>query len=174
MSLLTISHVTIRIAGRVLLDEADLAVDPGRRIGLVGRNGAGKSTLLKAIAGDLAIDGGDIRLASRARLGRVKQEAPDGEAYFAASLHNTALPMRLKGTLLRATPAGKPAELVLGVGDAAAEEVVLKLDAPFPHGAEIGTVLEFEGTFESFTKAPFTLTILCSQEKIEGWPAKRK
>ena len=78
MSLLTLTGVTIRIAGRALLDNADLTVDPGRRIGLVGRNGAGKSTLLKAIAGDLTIDGGDIRLAARARLGRVKQEAPSG------------------------------------------------------------------------------------------------
>ncbi len=78
MSLLTLTGITIRIAGRTLLDNADLAVDPGRRIGLVGRNGAGKSTLLKAIAGDLAVDGGDIRLAARARMGRVKQEAPSG------------------------------------------------------------------------------------------------
>jgi ATP-binding cassette subfamily F protein 3 len=80
MSLLTISDVSIRIAGRLLLDGADLAVDAGRRIGLVGRNGAGKSTLLRAIAGEVAIDGGQIRLAARARLGRVKQEAPDGPA----------------------------------------------------------------------------------------------
>ena len=80
MSLLTLSGISIRIAGRLLLDNADLAVDPGRRIGLVGRNGAGKSTLLKAIAGDIGIDGGEIRLAARARLGRVKQEAPSGDA----------------------------------------------------------------------------------------------
>ena len=79
MSLLTLSGITIRLGGRTLLDRADLAVDPGRRIGLLGRNGAGKSTLLKAIAGDLAIDGGEIRLSSRARLGQVKQEAPDGD-----------------------------------------------------------------------------------------------
>ena len=79
MSLLTLTGITIRIAGRTLLDRADLAIDPGRRIGLVGRNGAGKSTLLKAIAGDLAIDGGEIRLANRARLGQVKQEAPEGD-----------------------------------------------------------------------------------------------
>ena len=82
--------------------------------------------------------------------------------------------MRLKGTLLRATPAGKPAELVLGVGDATAEEVILKLDTPFPHAAENGTVLEFEGTIEAFSKTPFTLTVVASQEKIEGWPAKHK
>jgi ATP-binding cassette subfamily F protein 3 len=78
MSLLTLKDVTNRVAGRTLLDRASLAVEPGRRVGLVGRNGAGKSTLLKAIAGDLAVDGGDIRLAARARLGQVRQEAPEG------------------------------------------------------------------------------------------------
>jgi ATP-binding cassette subfamily F protein 3 len=78
MSLLTISAVTLRIGGRTLLEGADLTVDAGRRIGLVGRNGAGKSTLLKAISGDLAVDGGDIRLSSRARMAQVKQEAPSG------------------------------------------------------------------------------------------------
>ncbi len=79
MSLLTLSDVTIRLGGRPLLDGADLAIDAGKRIGLVGRNGAGKTTLLRAIAGDLAVDGGEIRLANRARLGQVKQEAPDGD-----------------------------------------------------------------------------------------------
>lgn len=53
VSLLTITDLTLRIAGRVLLDNASLNVDPGRKIGLIGRNGAGKSTLLAAIAGDL-------------------------------------------------------------------------------------------------------------------------
>jgi ATP-binding cassette subfamily F protein 3 len=80
MSLLTISALTLRIGGRTLLDGADLTVEPGRRIGLVGRNGVGKSTLLRAIAGDISPDGGEIRLAARARLGRVAQEAPSGDA----------------------------------------------------------------------------------------------
>jgi ATP-binding cassette subfamily F protein 3 len=80
MSLLSLNGVVIRIAGRTLLDGASLTVEPGRRIGLVGRNGAGKSTLLKAIAGEIGIDGGEIRLAARARLGGVKQEAPAGDA----------------------------------------------------------------------------------------------
>ncbi len=80
MSLLTCTGVMLRMGGRTLLDGADLAVDAGRRIGLVGRNGAGKSTLLKAIAGDLAVDGGDIRLSSRARMAQVRQQAPSGPA----------------------------------------------------------------------------------------------
>jgi ATP-binding cassette subfamily F protein 3 len=76
--LLTISGLTLRMAGRTLLERADLVIEPGRRVGLVGRNGAGKSTLLRAIAGELAPDGGDIRLSARARLGWVKQTAPHG------------------------------------------------------------------------------------------------
>jgi len=76
--LLAISGLTLRMAGRTLLERADLTIEPGRRVGLVGRNGAGKSTLLRAIAGELAPDGGDIRLSARARLGWVKQTAPHG------------------------------------------------------------------------------------------------
>jgi ATP-binding cassette subfamily F protein 3 len=80
MSLLTITGASLRLGGRVLLDGAELSVDPGRRIGLVGRNGAGKSSLLRAIQGQLALDGGIIRLAARARLAAVAQEAPSGPA----------------------------------------------------------------------------------------------
>jgi ATP-binding cassette subfamily F protein 3 len=80
MSLLAIDDITIRMGGRTLLRGASLAIEAGRRIGLVGRNGAGKSTLLRAISGDLALDGGDIRLAQRARMGQVKQQAPSGNA----------------------------------------------------------------------------------------------
>jgi ATP-binding cassette subfamily F protein 3 len=79
MTVLAIRDLTIRIAGRPLLDGAALQIDTGRKVGLVGRNGAGKSTLLRAIVGDLQPDGGEIRLAQRARLGHVAQEAPGGD-----------------------------------------------------------------------------------------------
>ncbi len=80
MSVLILDTVSYSIAGRNLLDRASLMVDPGRRIGLIGRNGAGKSTLLKLIAGQLQADGGTIRLGARLRMGYVAQEAPGGEA----------------------------------------------------------------------------------------------
>src|SRR3712207_186149 len=102
MTVLAIRTLTLRIAGRTLLDGADLAVDPGRKVGLVGRNGAGKSTLLKAIIGDLQPDGGEIRLAARARLGHVAQEAPGGpdsllQTVLAADTERAALLAELEG-----------------------------------------------------------------------------
>ncbi len=80
MSLLVISGAIIRLGGRALLDGADLTIDPGRRIGLVGRNGAGKSTLLRAITHDIALDGGEMRFARNVRVATVRQEAPEGPA----------------------------------------------------------------------------------------------
>jgi ATP-binding cassette subfamily F protein 3 len=79
MTVLTIRDLTIRIAGRNLLDGANLQIDDGRKVGLVGRNGAGKSTLLRAITHELQPDGGEIRLAARARMAHVAQEAPGGD-----------------------------------------------------------------------------------------------
>ncbi len=80
MSLLVVSRAVIRLAGRTLLDGADLTVDQGRRIGLIGRNGVGKSTLLRAIAGEIGLDAGEIRLASPARLAQIRQEMPEDDA----------------------------------------------------------------------------------------------
>ncbi|MDE2583637.1 MAG: ABC-F family ATP-binding cassette domain-containing protein, partial [Rhodospirillales bacterium] len=108
MALLAVSGAVIRLGGRTLLDGADLAIDAGRRVGLVGRNGAGKSTLLRAVTGELALDGGEIRLAVRARLAAVRQEAPEGPA----SLLDTVLaadPERL--ALLAETEAAPPERL---------------------------------------------------------------
>ncbi|MCW8084107.1 ABC-F family ATP-binding cassette domain-containing protein [Sabulicella glaciei] len=79
MTVLAIRDVTLRMMGRPLLEGASLQVDIGRKVGLVGRNGAGKSTLLRAILGEQPIDAGEIRLAARARLGNVAQEAPAGD-----------------------------------------------------------------------------------------------
>ena len=96
MSVLSLENLSYSIAGRALLDRANLMVDPGRRIGLIGRNGAGKSTLLKLIAGELQPDGGSIRFGQRVRLGYVAQEAPGGdvtplEVVLKADAERTAL-----------------------------------------------------------------------------------
>ena len=76
--MLQITDLTLRIAGRPLLEGASLTLPGGWKAGFVGRNGAGKTTLFRAIAGDIAPDAGAISLPKDARIGRVEQEAPSG------------------------------------------------------------------------------------------------
>ncbi len=76
--MLHVNELTYRIAGRVLIDRATIAVSAGQKVALVGRNGSGKTTLLKLIAGELQPDGGAISVPPRWRIGRVAQDAPAG------------------------------------------------------------------------------------------------
>ena len=56
--MLQINDLTLRIAGRPLLENASLSLPAGAKVGLVGRNGSGKTTLFRAISGELAPDDG--------------------------------------------------------------------------------------------------------------------
>src|SRR2546430_6535760 len=76
--MLVIDDLSLRIAGRLLIDRASAQIPTGARVGVVGRNGTGKTSLFRAIAGELALDQGRIGLPKRARIGRLAQEAPDG------------------------------------------------------------------------------------------------
>jgi len=76
--MLSISDISIRLAGRLLIDRSTVQITPGARVGLVGRNGTGKSTLFRAIRGELATESGSITVPSRWRVGSLAQEAPDG------------------------------------------------------------------------------------------------
>ncbi len=76
--MLIIDDLSVRIAGRLLLDQASARITPGSRIGLVGRNGSGKTTLFNVIAGDQTTEHGHIEITPRWRIGRLAQEAPNG------------------------------------------------------------------------------------------------
>jgi len=76
--MLVIDDLTVRIAGRTLLEGASARIPAGARVGLVGRNGAGKTTLLNVIAGDISSEQGNVEIPQRWRIGRLAQEAPDG------------------------------------------------------------------------------------------------
>ncbi|MEA1012965.1 ABC-F family ATP-binding cassette domain-containing protein [Sphingosinicella sp. LY1275] len=77
--MLTISDVTVRLGGRVILDHCSASLPPRSRVGLIGRNGAGKSTLMKVIAGMGEPDDGEVSMPRGARMGYIAQEAPAGK-----------------------------------------------------------------------------------------------
>ena len=76
--MLSITDLSIRLAGRLLIDNSSVQITPGSRVGMVGRNGTGKSTLFKVIRGELAAEHGSVTLPPRWRVGSLAQEAPNG------------------------------------------------------------------------------------------------
>jgi ATP-binding cassette, subfamily F, member 3 len=76
--MLSITDISVRIAGRLLIDHSSAQIVPGARVGFVGRNGVGKSTLFSAIRGELPTETGTITIPPRWRVGSLAQEAPDG------------------------------------------------------------------------------------------------
>jgi len=76
--MLSLSDISVRIAGRLLIDHSSVQITPGARVGFVGRNGVGKSTLFHAIRGDLPTETGTIAVPPRWRIGSLAQEAPNG------------------------------------------------------------------------------------------------
>src|SRR6185437_6701518 len=76
--MLSITDISLRIAGRLLIENSSVQIVPGARVGFVGRNGVGKSTLFHAIRGDLPVESGSIAIPPRWRIGSLAQEAPDG------------------------------------------------------------------------------------------------
>src|SRR4051794_37210861 len=94
--MLVLDDISLRIAGRLLLDGASARIPEGARVGLVGRNGIGKTTLFRAITGEIPIEQGMIGMPARARIGRLAQEAPSGpesliEVVLAADTERTSL-----------------------------------------------------------------------------------
>jgi ATP-binding cassette subfamily F protein 3 len=76
--MLVIDELSLRVAGRLLIDHASAHIPTGARVGLVGRNGSGKSTLFRAIAGEITAEHGSVQVSPRCRIGRLAQEAPGG------------------------------------------------------------------------------------------------
>src|SRR6201990_764983 len=76
--MLSISDISIRVAGRLLIDNGTAQIIPGAGVGLGGRNGTGKSTLFKAIRDEQTAESRPMPLSPRRRVGSLAQEAPDG------------------------------------------------------------------------------------------------
>ena len=108
--MLSLTDISVRIAGRLLIDHGTAQIAPGSRVGLIGRNGAGKSTLFHAIRGELSLESGTIAMPPRWRVGSLAQEAPNGsesliEVVLKADLERDAL---LREISARPTPPRTP------------------------------------------------------------------
>ena len=75
--MISLKNVILRRSAKVLLDSASVTINPGERVGLVGRNGAGKSTLFALFNGTLHEDGGDFSMPKSWRMAQVAQNMPE-------------------------------------------------------------------------------------------------
>src|SRR5688572_10997389 len=76
------SGLELRAGARILLAEANLRVQPGDRIGLVGRNGAGKTTTLRVLAGEGTPHAGTVE--RRGSVGYLPQDPRTGDLTISA------------------------------------------------------------------------------------------
>src|SRR6266704_408822 len=75
-AMIRLSQVTLRRGARTLLEGAEVALNPGDRIGLIGANGSGKSSLFALLRGELHADKGEVDYPARWRVAHVAQETP--------------------------------------------------------------------------------------------------
>lgn len=76
MPLVTLRELHIRFRGPALLDGIDGIIEPGQRIGLLGRNGSGKTTLMRILSGEMKPDGGEVVYAPGTRISLLPQGVP--------------------------------------------------------------------------------------------------
>jgi ATP-binding cassette subfamily F protein 3 len=77
--MITLRNITLRRGTKVVLQGANVTLQPGEKVGLIGRNGAGKSSLFSLITDRLHADTGDVEIPPRWRVGEVAQEMPETE-----------------------------------------------------------------------------------------------
>ena len=74
--MIRLSQVTLHRGTKVLFDKADLSLNPGERVGLIGANGSGKTSLFALLRGELHADKGDVDFPGHWRIAHVAQETP--------------------------------------------------------------------------------------------------
>jgi len=77
--MITLRNITLRRGTKVVLDDASVTLQPGEKVGLVGRNGAGKSSLFALLTDKLQSDKGDVDIPRQWTMAEVAQNMPETE-----------------------------------------------------------------------------------------------
>ncbi|TAK83285.1 MAG: ATP-binding cassette domain-containing protein [Betaproteobacteria bacterium] len=118
------SNVTLRRGAKLLLEGADLSVNPGERVGLIGANGSGKSSLFALLRGELHTDKGEVDFPAHWRLAHVAQETPALErAALDYAIDGDTRLRKLEAELAATEDGVRIAELHASLGDADAYTV---------------------------------------------------
>src|SRR3954463_4899749 len=125
--MIRLSQLTLIRGTKVLLEAADVVLNPGDKIGLIGANGTGKSSLFALLRGELHQDQGEFDYPARWRVAHVAQETPalDRPALEYAIDGDTTL-RKLESDLAEAESADdgmRIGELYAAMGDADAYTV---------------------------------------------------
>ena len=105
--MITLRNITLRRGVKVVLQNAGVTLQPGEKVGLIGRNGAGKSSLFSLLTGRLQADAGDVEIPPRWRVGEVAQEMPETEDGATEFVLQGDLPLlRAQAALAAAEAAG--------------------------------------------------------------------
>src|SRR5687767_3496357 len=131
MPLFTLADAELAYGDHPLLDRAALSLEPGERLGLIGRNGTGKSSLLSVIAGAAALDDGELKRQAGLRVVLVEQE-PAAPRPGAVEAHKLEKYLHLFGVGDSPTSGGERKRAALAHAFAQEPDLLL-LDEPTNH-----------------------------------------
>ena len=108
--MITLKNISLRRGTKLMLDQACVTLNPGEKVGLVGRNGAGKSSLFALLNRSLQEDSGEFYIPTQWRMGQVAQEMPEtsqGATEFVIDGDTALLAAREEVTAAEATDDGE-------------------------------------------------------------------
>ena len=72
--MIILRNITLRRGSKLLLQDANVTIQPGQRLALIGANGCGKSTFMKILDGSLAPSAGNVSISPNERVGKLRQD----------------------------------------------------------------------------------------------------
>jgi ATP-binding cassette, subfamily F, member 3 len=152
--MITLRNITLRRGTKVVLQGANVTLQPGEKVGLIGRNGAGKSSLFSLLTDRLHADAGDVEIPPRWRVGEVAQDMPETEDGATDFVLQGDLPLQRAQDELKAAEASGDGEAMahahmvldeVGAFDAPARAQALLLGLGFKNEQLDAPVNSFSG-----------------------------